>query len=381
MAVHHVVVLGAGFGGLELATRLDELAGDAVRTTLVDRSDRFVAGLAKFDLVFGRRTRAEIGAPIALRAPSATFRHEPILAIEPERRRVRLPSGELEADTLVIALGAVPDPSLTPGLLEGGHEFYTVDGAERLAAHLPEVDAGEIVIAILGAPYKCPPAPFELAFQLHDHLLARGRREAARIRVLSPGPVPLPVSPEGSASILERFAARGIEFAPGHHVVGVDGAAGLARLKEGDPIRFDHLLAVPRHRVPTVVAEAGLAPGGWIAVDRATLATAIEGVYAIGDVTAIPVGSAAIPKAGAFAEAGGRAVAEAIAHRLTGRGEPGRFEPRGTCFLEFGAGEIAGLTADYSGEAPSVRFREPTADLRAERAAFEPARRARWFAA
>jgi sulfide:quinone oxidoreductase len=377
---HRVVVLGAGFGGLEFVTRLDELVGSAARITLIDRAPGFVLGFSKFDILLGRRARADVTRPYTGFRAGVDFRRETVLEIDPERRRVRTDAGQHHADTLVVALGADADASLTPGLPDAGHEFYTVDGAERLGQALPAIRSGIVLIAILGTPYKCPPAPFELAFQLHDHFTALGCREAVTIQVATPGAAPLPLSSEGSASILQRFGDRGIEFLPAHQVVALDLTGRVARLRDRDPIAVDHFFGVPRHRVPPVVATAGLAPDGWISVNRLTLETRFPGVFAVGDVTTVPAGDAAIPKAGAFADAAGRAAADEVARRITGSGDGGRFAPSGTCFLEFGAGAVAGLNADYTGPAPVVRFDGPNDELRAAKDAFGTSRLGRWFA-
>ena len=130
-----VLVLGAGFGGLELSTLLSEALGDRLDLTLIDKNDSFVFGYSKLDVMFGRKT------PDAVRLayrnivkPGVRFRQETITAIDPERRRVTTQSGTYDADVLVVALGADYDPDATPGLVAGGNEFYSVAGAERLRA-------------------------------------------------------------------------------------------------------------------------------------------------------------------------------------------------------------------------------------------------------
>src|SRR5256714_4787673 len=155
-----VLVLGAGFGGLELATMLPEALGDRLDLTLIDKGDSFVFGYSKLDVMFGRTT------PDAVRLryrdivkPGVRFVQETITAIDPDARRVTTDGGVHEADFLVIALGADYDFDATPGLVEGGNEFYSVEGAERLAELLPPFSAGRAIVAVSGAPFTCPPAP------------------------------------------------------------------------------------------------------------------------------------------------------------------------------------------------------------------------------
>jgi len=129
-----VVVLGAGFGGLELSTTLSEALGADVEVTLIDRYDAFVFGFSKLDLMFGRAKPEEVRLPYEeIAKPGVRVLRETVTAIDPEARRVMTDAGAHEADVLVIALGADYDFDATPGLAEAGNEFYSVAGAERLA--------------------------------------------------------------------------------------------------------------------------------------------------------------------------------------------------------------------------------------------------------
>jgi sulfide:quinone oxidoreductase len=381
MEPRHVVILGAGFGGLELATQLVERLAGRVRVTLVDQADSFVVGFRKFDVLFGRRTAEAVKSYYRdLKRAEVDFRQETVTAIDPVARRVTTGGGALDADVLVVALGADVVPEATPGFAEGGYQFYTVPGAERLRPVLEQLASGTVVLAILGSPYKCPPAPFEAILQLHDILVERGVRDAVTLRVLSPAPSPLPVSRQATEAIGRMLADRGIDFLPSHLVTELDTTARLAKVKDGDAVAYDLFIGVPVHKVPAAVAASGLAPGGWVSVDRETLLTAFPGVYAIGDVTGIPVGQGAVPKAGAFADSAARAVADDIAHRITGEGAPGRFDGVGACFVEVGNGAVAQIQANFlGGPAPDVRFVGPDPSYGADKEAFEATRLARWF--
>lgn len=376
----NIVILGAGFGGLELATRLYETIPDAVSATLIDKSDFFILGFSKFEVVFGRKTSAQIKSHYRDLASPVQFRQEEIQSIDPANRHVVTNAGKYDADVLVVALGAETNPGATPGLSEGGYEFYTLAGAERLSGVLPEFRSGTAVIGILGIPYKCPPAPFEAALQLHDFLEERGVRNNTKIRVVSPTPTPLPVSKEGSETILRLFAERGIEFVPGRQITSLDPQTKRAEVKDRDAIPYDLFMGVPAHRLPAAVASSGLAQEGWIPVNAVNLETRFENVFAIGDVTKIPVGAAAIPKAGAFADRAARAVADEIAYRIQGTGSPARFDGVGACFLEFGGGMVAKIEANFlGGPTPNVRFVEPSKEFRADKEAFASTRLTRWF--
>src|SRR5436190_4905531 len=195
----HVLILGAGFGGLELASRLSDSVPDAARVTLIDQNDAFTFGFSKLDILFGGADAADLRIPYReLAKPAVEFRQERITAIDPAARRVTTDGGSYDADILIVALGANYDLAATPGFAEGGLEYYSVAGAERMRDALPEFAGGTILFGILGQPFKCPPAPFEGAFLLHDQLVERGIRERTEIRVIAPMSVPVPVTPEVS---------------------------------------------------------------------------------------------------------------------------------------------------------------------------------------
>ena len=375
-----VLILGGGFGGLELATGLHETLSNDVDVTLIEKSDFFVLGFAKFEVLFGRKRPDEIKSYYRDLAAAIDFRKEQIQSIDPENRRVVTSSGTYEADILIVALGADMNKNATPGLTEGGHDFYTLDGVERLGKVLGAFHRGTVLIAILGLPYKCPPAPFEAALQLHDYFVEKGIRSDITIRVVSPAPIPLPVSKEGSETILRLFAERGIEFLPGHAVTSIDALAKTAAIKDKGAFPFDLFMGVPVHCVPPVVAASGLAVDGWIPVNANNLETRFPNVFALGDVTKIPVGNAAVPKAGAFADRAARSIAQEIAYRIRGEGSPARFDAAGTCYLEFGGGQVAKIEANFlGGPAPDVRFVGPSHAFRAEKETFASTRLGRWF--
>lgn len=374
-----VLVLGAGFGGLELAAVLSAELGAEADVTLLDRADSFVFGYAKLDLLFGRRGPAEVRIPYSeLRKPGVRVLREEILAIDPAARTVRTDAGAHEADVLVVALGAGYDYEATPGLRAGVNEFYSVPGAERLGRELAEFEAGRILIGVCGAPFKCPPAPSETALLLDAFLRERGAREACEIALAMPFDIPVPPSPESSEVLLATFAERGIEFLPARRIAALDTERSVALVEGGEELAFDLFLGVPRHRAPAVVAESGLTgPDGYVPVDPGTLATEHPGVYAVGDVAAVGV-----PKAGVFAEGEARRVAAAIAAGARGEAEPPPYDGIGSCYVEFGGGRIGRIDVDFlSGPKPTNVFQEPSAALVAEKSEFGSSRQKRWFGA
>jgi sulfide:quinone oxidoreductase len=373
-----VLVLGAGFGGLELGTMLSEALGGEIEVTLVDKSDAFVFGFSKLDVMFGRATPGAVSLAYSeIAKPGVRVLRETITAIDPEARRVTTDAGVHEADVLVIALGADYDMDATPGLAEGGNEFYSVAGAERLAGIIPTFSQGHAVIGVCGAPYKCPPAPSECALLLDDELRARGVRDACQISFVTPLGTPVPPSPETSAALEKEFAEHDITLVCGRRVSALDPGRSVAILDDASELPFDLFLGVPKHRAPDVVIASGMTEDGYVPVDSATLETRYPGVYAVGDVA-----TAGVPKAGTFAEGAARIVAQTLIFRLRGGEPPGRHLGRGTCYIEFGGGRVGSVDIDFlSGPSRTGSFNPPSPALVAEKERFGSSRRSRWFGA
>ena len=371
-----VLALGAGFGGLELCTTLSEALGDEVDVTLIDKSDSFVFGFSKLDVMFGRKPAEAVRLPYSdFAKPGVRLLRETVVAIDPEARAVTTDAGTHEADFLVVALGADYDMGATPGLSEDGNEFYSVAGAERVATVLPEFSGGRAVIGVCGAPFKCPPAPSEAALLLHDHLTGRGIRDNSEISLVMPLPSPVPPSPETSEALLAAFAERDIEFRGDARIASLDPQRKVALLKDGEEIPYDLFLGVPKHRAPSVVIESGMTEDGYVPVDSGTLETRFPNVYAVGDVATVGV-----PKAGVFSEGAARVVAKELVARIRGGVEPNPYDGLGSCYVEFGAGRVGRVDVDFlSGPRPTGAFQEPSAALVAEKKHFGASRRARWF--
>ncbi len=371
-----IVILGAGFGGLELSTRLSEALGEEADVVLVDKAEGFVFGFSKLDVMFGRTSAEHVTHRYAdvVHAGVRVLQAE-VTAIDPVAKRVTTTAETLDADLLVVALGADLHPELTPGLVEGGHEFYTVAGAFALADVLRDFEGGRVVVGVTSTPFKCPPAPSETAFLLHDFFEGRGIRDRATIQLVSPLGVPIPPSPQASTAILEAFGERGIEFLGGRIVERLDPERKVAVVSDGSEIPYDLFLAVPVHRAPSVVVESGMTEDGWIPVDPLTLRTRFDDVYAIGDVTSVGT-----PKAGVFAEGQAGVVAEAILARLRGAGDVPEYDGHGICYMEFGHDQIGEVDVYFRpGVMPRGDLIGPSADLMAHKVQFGTQRVARWF--
>ncbi len=345
-------------------------------TVLIDRAEGFVFGFSKLDIMFGRLAPASALHRYAdLVHPGVRFVRGEVLSIDPVEKTVVTDAGTFGADVLVVALGAEYDPAAIPGLVEGGHEFYSVAGATALRDILERFEGGNVVVGVTSTPFKCPPAPSETSLLMHDLLARRGIRERSTITQVMPFGVPIPPSPDGSAAILAAFAERGISFVPDNLVRSLDPDRRVAHLSGGAEMPYDLFLGIPPHRVPAVVAESGLAEGGWIPVDFDTLQTRFPDVYAVGDVTSVGT-----PKAGVFSEGQARIVAERIVAQVRSRSSDATYDGRGTCYMEFGHGQVAGIDVTFPhGQPPFGSFSKPTDERGLEKEAFGTTRVARWF--
>jgi sulfide:quinone oxidoreductase len=371
-----VLVLGAGFGGLELTTRLSEALGDEADVVLIDQADGFVFGFSKLDVMFGRTSADAVQHPYRdVVKPGVRFVRSTIREIDPTTVRVVTDDGVFDGDVMVVALGADLEPSATPGLLDAGHEFYTVPGAFAARDVLERFGGGRVVVAVTSTPFKCPPAPSETALLVHDFLTRRGLRDASEVALVMPLGTPIPPSPAASHALLEAFAERDIAWYPERLVRSLDPERRTAVLADGAELPFDLFLGVPVHRAPDVVRNSGLCSDGWIPVDPQSLETSFPNVYAVGDVTSVGT-----PKAGVFAERQASVVADQIIARHRKREPPSAYDGRGICYLEFGGERVARVDVTFrAGRSPTGQFDEPSEFLTAEKAAFGSTRIERWF--
>lgn len=373
-----VLILGAGFGGISAAVALRRRAPD-IEVVLVDRRADFAMGLRKTWEVVGEATIAEGTRRLAaLERQGITVRKGEIERLDPANRRATIDGETLAADAIVVALGAERDPSAIPGLAESGLDVWDRDGALAAREALELFHGGRLAVGVFGMPYSCPPGPFELALLARERLAERG--VDAEVEVFGPMPVALPVAGAAESARLEAIVAEaGIAFLPSRQAVSVE--RGSVQFADGRTRTFDLLLAVPPHRCPALLVEAGLAqPGGWVTVDARTLRTAYARVYAIGDCTVIPLAHGLpLPKAGVFAEAQGEIVAQRLAAELSNGESEAAFSGEGVCFVEVGRGQAAAVRGTFLADPPRIEFEAPSGALRPEKLAFERERLARWF--
>jgi sulfide:quinone oxidoreductase len=373
------VVLGGGFGGIATAVALRGRLPADDEVVLVDRREDFVMGVRKTwhllgmsPLAYGTRHLSQLAEQ-----GIGVIRGE-LTRVDAGRREAEVDGQTIAADALVLALGARHDMTSVPGLAEHGKNVWSRDGLEHAQQAIDAFRGGRAVVGIFGMPHSCPPAPYELALLLGDRLEERGID--AEVSVFTPAPISLPIVGAAGCAVLDsRLAERGIGFLPGH--AGTSVGRDAVACANGQLVPFDLLLAVPPHRVPSVLVEAGLAAAdGWVKVDRDTLETGHAGVWAIGDCTTVGLSNGmALPKAGLFAQREGEVVAARIAAMLRGEVASDSFDGSGACFLEMGGGEASMVRGEFFADPPAVELTVPTHDQRGEKEQFEADRLTAWF--
>ena len=362
MSAKTIVILGGGIGGIVAARRLRRLLGPTHRIVLVERETRHLFQPSLLWLMTGQRTPTGITRPLsALARQGIEVLQGEIKRIDPAQRSVQVAGATLTGDYLVLALGAELAPETVPGLAAAGHNFYTLAGAKSLRDARLALIRGRVALLVSGMPFKCPAAPYEAAMLLEADFRARGLGAAVRFDIYTPEPGPMSTAgPEVSQQLRQMIEGRGIGYHPGHAITRVDTDGQRLAFANGTSAEFDLLAYVPPHRAPAVVSAAGLCgESGWVPVDRATLQTKFPGVYAIGDVTGIPLKiGKPLPKAGVFAHQGAEVVAHNIAAQITGRGRARQFSGQGACFVEIGDGCAGFGSGDFFAEpAPQMRLR------------------------
>jgi sulfide:quinone oxidoreductase len=379
-----VLILGGGVGGIVAANRLRRALPSTHRVILVERESSHVFAPSLLWLMVGARTLPAISRSFeGLKRKGIEVVRGEVDVIDPEQRRVVVSGQALQGDYVIVALGAEFCPEAVPGLAEGGYTFCTPTGAEALRAALKEFKGGRLLILTAAPAYKCPAAPYEAAMLIEADLRKRGLRDCTQIDLFAAEPGPMGVAgPDVSRGVRAMVESMSIGYHPEHQVVAVDAAARRARFSNAVETDYDLLVYVPGHRSPRPVAEAGLAgESGGVSVDRHTLATRFEGVYAIGDVTSIPLKlGKPLPKAGVFAHAQAEVVARNIARAVTGHGQPKEFNGHGECFVETGGGKAGFGSGDFYAEPlPQIALRHPSRFWHAGKVLFEKTWLWRWF--
>lgn len=364
-----IVILGGGIGGLIAANELRRLLPAEHRIVLVEKNARHAFAPSFLWLMTGDRAPEQITQDVRrLARPGVEIVIAEAQAIDLANRKVQTSAQALNYDYLIVALGAELAPEAMPGLAEAAHTYYSFEGAAKLRDALQTFGSGAVAVVIAALPYKCPGAPHEGAMLIADFFRRRGLRDKVEVHLFTPEPQPMPVAgPALGEAVKQMLARQNVAFHPSHKLMGVNAGTRELNFEGKEPFKFDMLVAIPPHRGPRVVREAGLTnEAGWVTVDRATLRTKAENVYAIGDVTMIPIpgrwkpdAPLVLPKAGVFAHGQAEIVSRRLAAMIAGAGAPADFTGVGYCMLEAGE-SLAGFAYGnfFAEPSPQVELRQ-----------------------
>jgi sulfide:quinone oxidoreductase len=363
-----VAILGGGVGGVMAANTLRRELPGRHRVLLVERNEWHAFAPSFLWVMTGERPPHRAQTPLAsLLVDGVELVRAEVHEIDEVTRKVATSAGELAADWLVIALGAQLAPDAMPGLEAASHTFYTLEGAARLRDALAGMTGGRVAVVVASLPYKCPGAPHEGAMLIADIFRRRGLAGRAQIDLFTPEAQPMPVAgPQLGEAVKSMLAEKDIGFHPLHKLAAVDAGSRQLRFEGGQTAGYDLLVVIPPHRAPDALRRGGLLnAAGWLPVDPHTMETKSPGVFAIGDVTAVPIPGRwkpevplMLPRAGVFAHAQGEIAASRIAAAIRGEAPAASFSGEGYCMLETGADEAGFAFGNFFAEpAPSVEIR------------------------
>ncbi|MHB1050610.1 MAG: NAD(P)/FAD-dependent oxidoreductase [Bacteroidota bacterium] len=363
-----IVIVGGGVGGIVVSNELRQKLPSSHRVILIEKNDVHTFAPSYLWMMTGDRTPERISKPQrSLVREGVEVINAKVTKIDVSSKSVTTSNQELKYDFLVVALGAELAPELIPGLPESALSYYSFDETLRLQKALADFKGGAISLVVCSLPYKCPGAPHEGAMLIADYFRRRGMQDKVKVHLYTPEPQPMPVAgPQLGEAVKQMLATKGISFHPLHKIVSVDSQSRAISFEGKDPVFFDMLVAIPPHRAPHIARAAGLSnEAGWIPVDRSTLKTNADNVYAIGDVTAIgipgrwkPDVPMMLPKAGVFAHDQAEIVAKRITDEINGQTPSAQFCGAGYCMLEAGEGMAGFAYGDFLNDPhPTLQLR------------------------
>jgi sulfide:quinone oxidoreductase len=389
-----ILILGAGFGGLTTANLLQKnlsLSSVDHQISIVDSKDYFIMGLVNLWILSGTRTLEDSKVALSrLENKGISYLNGKVTAIDPVSRTVTIKGTStlrLEYDYLVIALGAEFALENVKGFLEnGGFNLYDAEQVSKLREKILSLKKGRIAICITSLPYKCPPAPYEASLLINNILVKNGTRDTINIDIYTPTPIALPVAgPKVSQDVINLLDDSHINFHPLHKIKTVIDKE-MIEFENGNKTKYDLLVGIPPHRVPEVIRNSNLIKKGqdWIKVDRFSLKTDYQNVFAVGDVNEIKVNeNVSIPKAGVFAEAQAKVVSQQIIDDIQNNKDKlssSKFDGKGFCFMEVGDRKAGYIDTDfYNEDGPVTLLEPPSKESYEKKLDFEKSKISEWL--
>lgn len=360
-----ILVLGAGTGGIIIARELSIKVGNDEEVSLVnilvfEKEEKNVFGPSLLWLMVGKRKSEQVYRNTNKIAGAGV---EVIIGeiekVNPEKISVTVKGREYKGDYMIISLGV--EQVTEHNLNNFGYDFYTLEGAKKFNERLQNFKGGKIAILVPSLPFKCPAAPYEAAMLVESYIRKNKLKDKTEISLYTPEPGPMPVAgKELSGEVRQIVEKKGIKYFPEHQLTSA--TEKTLTFSNGKTADYDLLAYSPKHQCPSVIKESSLVgKSGWIEVNRQTMETDIRNIYAIGDITFIPLEMGKpLPKAGVFAHYQATVVAHNIAQKIAGKTAFKTFNGDGQCFLELGDGKAGYAGGNFYGSPlPMVKMKKP----------------------
>jgi sulfide:quinone oxidoreductase len=388
-----IVILGGGFGGLASASILRDNLSKEHQITVIDKKDHFIMGFVNLWILNGNRNLEESKIALSnLENKGISFLQGQITKINFVEKIITMtlfPNHDhtLEYDYLIISLGSDYNIEQIDGLAKNkSFNLYDSQNIPNLRKEILALRQGKIAICITDIPYKCPPAPYEASLLVNTILLENDTRGRIDVDVFTPSTIALPVAgPKVSQDVVNLIEKNHIGFHPSYRLKLVSDTELYFEYGDGNKksVSYDILIFIPPHKLPSVIKSSDLIENSqrWINVDRYTLKTKYENVYAIGDVTEIKVNSNVfVPKAGIFAEGQAKVVCHQIIGDIKNHPSNLKFDGRGFCFMEIGNSKAGFIDTDFYGrDGPITRLDPPTEESYERKISFEKSRINKWL--
>lgn len=368
MNMKSIVILGGGVGGIVTANELRKRLHSEHKIIVIEKNRTHAFAPSFLWLMTGSRNKEEITKDVSLLLKKGIeLINEEVLNINTDENFIETSVQKISFNYLVVALGADIHPANLSGMPSEAHNYYSLDGAEKLYTDLKKFEKGKVAVLIESLPYKCPAAPYEGALLISDFFVKKAIRNNIDISIYSPEPYPMPVGGPGLGEAVKQvLTSKGINLFTQHKIIEVDNLNKELLFENNSKYKYDMLIIIPRHKVPPVIQHSKLAgDNGWIPVERSTLQTKLPNIYAIGDNSAISIPGKwkpeiplMLPKAGIFAHLQAEIVAERITAQINNETPSAVFCGEGFCMLEAGENTAGFAYGNFFGApSPDVKIR------------------------
>lgn len=357
-----LLILGGGTAGTILANKMVTRLPSDWKVEVVDQNDHHQYQPGFLFVPVGKMPAKRVTkSRRAQFKDGVNYTETEILSVDPDKKVVTTAAGDKPYDMLVVATGAQIHPEVVEGLNDdriwrtSAHEFYTLEGSERLRDALNDFKGSKVLVHVAEMPIKCPVAPLEITLLMEDYFRKRHMRHKVDITYVTPldGAFTKPVASKELGGLLED---RSVRLAHDFAVEKVDPEAKTLNSYDGRTLPFDLLVELPPHMGAGFLASNGLANDqNFVTVDKHTLQhTEYQDVFAVGDAASVPTS-----KAGAVAHFEIDNLVENIHQAIKGQAPTHQFDGHTNCFVESGRGKAMLLDFNYDTQPLTGKFPVP----------------------